>query len=272
MNSEKSSEKHLELLGKGPSNGNVHLLRRVMIILRVVADRPAGMNIAEISSESGMPRTTVQRLVEALETEGLLFSPLNSKLFRLGFALRQLSDSTDWSFSTVARPILQQLSSALNETVALALLNKDHAVYLDVVLGTRTLQAFVPVGTPMPLHSLASGKAMLAQLDKAALAQLRKNVKLQKFTDKTITSWARLDEELAKIRHAGYASDFGENSIEIGAFAVTFTGAAGELLAVSIAGPVDRIKHRQEELLSSLREARTHLQRVFIGTAQQAAS
>jgi DNA-binding IclR family transcriptional regulator len=268
MNSEEPSEKQLELLGKEPGNGNVHLLRRVMIILRVVANRPAGMNIAEISSESGMPRTTVQRLVEALETEGLLFSPLNSKLFRLGFALRQLSDSADWSFSTVARPFLQQLSSALNETVALALLNKDHAVYLDVVLGTQTLQAFVPIGAPVPLHSLASGKAMLAQLDKASLAQLRKSMRLQEFTVKTITSWTRLDEELANIKHAGYASDFGENTIEIGALAVAFTGANGELLAVSIAGPVDRIRDRKEELLKSLRAARTHLQRAFIGTAQ----
>ncbi len=237
-----------------------------MVIMKVVAGRPSGINIADIATTSAMPRTTVQRLVEAMEAEGLLFSPPNSKLYRLGFALRHMVDAADWKINSLVRPFLEALSAELNETTALALLNKEHVVYLDIVVGTQTLQAVLPLGAPMPLHSLATGKALLALLDEQALARIQQKAPLEKYTPLTITSWPRMLKEIETIRRLGYATDFGENASEIGALAVAFAGAFGELLSISIAGPVERIKKRQKELLVGLENTRIKLCKALIGT------
>ena len=68
----------------------------------------------------------------------------------------------------------------------------------------------------------------------------------------TITSWDRLDIEIAAIRQRGLAYDRDENSTGISAVSVIVRGASGEMAAISIRVPTQRFELGECELASEL--------------------
>lgn len=64
----------------------------------------------------------------------------------------------------MARPFLETLRDRTGQTVHFAPRTGDEAVYVDKVDGRRYYQIRSRVGLPLPLHSSAIGKALVAEL------------------------------------------------------------------------------------------------------------
>lgn len=89
-----------------------------------------------------------------------------------------------------------------------------------------------------PLHITASGKAILASLDEAAVQRIIDRHGLEQYTENTITSEAALFEELARIRERGYALNDEEEIIGFQAVAAPVEAGDGEVVgSISVAGP-----------------------------------
>lgn len=82
------------------------------------------------------------------------------------------------------------------------------AVEIDYVDATRSVRA-VPSRETAPLHATSTGKACLAALPEDEREQIL-SATLQRFTENTLTSRARLEAELGSIGKTGYASSRGE--------------------------------------------------------------
>ncbi|MGW3810278.1 IclR family transcriptional regulator [Micromonospora sp. NPDC005113] len=80
------------------------------------------------------------------------------------------------------------------------------AVFVHVVESETPLRYVLPLGLRIPLHAGAAGKAILAHLDDDVVDELR----LARFTDRTIVKKYQLRAELALIRERGYAVSSGE--------------------------------------------------------------
>lgn len=80
-------------------------------------------------------------------------------------------------------------------------------VYLDRVETAWPLRMNLQTGSRVPLHCSASGKLLLAHLPRAARQRLLERLPLERFTDSTLTSRAKLERELERIRAAGGATD-----------------------------------------------------------------
>lgn len=231
----------------------IRVIARAADILRALAAHPDGLTLREIANRVDLPRSTVQRIVGALDDANLVIAASPTSGVRLGPAFITLASSArQFDIAEIARPLLAQLSKDLGETVDFAVLGNDKAVVIDQIAGIHPLVAVSAVGSSLPLHASATGKALLAALPKEDLTPFRKRYRLIPFTPNTITSWERLDQELDEIRRSGIAYDSEEYQLGIMAVAKSISGPTGEFGAVSIPVPADRFAIMRETLAQTL--------------------
>jgi DNA-binding IclR family transcriptional regulator len=249
-----------EETGRASERQGIQVIARAAALLRALQHRPEGMTLGELAKAIALPRSTVQRLVDALDSEGLVLAASASSGVRLGPSLLALAAATRFHIAEVARKTLEALAKDTGETVDLSLIDQDKVVFIDQVAGTHRLTAVSAVGVSFPLHSSANGKAMLAAMSDADLARLRPRMKLTAVTPNTLTRWESLMREIEAIRQRGYAFDREENSLGISAVAVALRNPSGELAALSIPAPAQRFDETEAALTRALLQHAGRLQ------------
>ncbi len=148
------------------------MIARAATILRALENQASGLSLGQIAQRVGLARSTVQRIVAALEAEKFVIAASPTGRVRLGPTIQRLAMSVGADFVSAARPFLVKLSQELNETVDLATIRNDHLVFVDQVIGPQRLRAVSAVGEAFPLHCTANGKAYLAELADEDVARL----------------------------------------------------------------------------------------------------
>lgn len=250
----------------GPERaGGIQVIARAAAVLRALKEHPAGLSLGELAKLLGLPRSTIQRIVDALDDENLVIAASPTRGVRLGPALLALAAATRFEIAELARPVLQEISRDCGETVDLSLLDGDKLVFVDQVSGVHRLRAESAVGVSFALHSTAPGKAMLAAMDEHALGNLRPRLRLTRLTPRTITAWPVLADELSRVRESGVGVDDEENSVGICALAVALHLPGGELAAVSVPVPTQRFADQRDHLKTLLLARVERLQQMIGG-------
>ena len=181
--------------GAGSDKSQVQVIARAAAILRALEEQPIGLSLGQIAQRVDLARSTVQRIVAALEAEKLVIAASPTGRVRLGPTILRLAASARTDFVSIARPFLMRLSQELGETVDLATIRKDHLIFIDQVIGPHRLRAVSAIGETFPLYCTANGKAYLAQLDEVAIAHLI-GTSYERRTPNTITLINGLTKEL----------------------------------------------------------------------------
>jgi DNA-binding IclR family transcriptional regulator len=232
--------------GNGAPNGDqagttVQSVDRALSILELLA-RDGEAGVTEIAVELGVHKSTAFRLLATLEAHRLVEQDGDRGRYRLGVGNLRLAGATTARLDLVteARPVCRQLAADTGETVNITVRSETSALYLDQVAGSSALQSHNWVGQHIPLHATSNGKVLLSELSEAELkAALRE---LPRFTDTTITTRPRLRDELAKVRHDGYALAVDELEVGLTAAAAPIRSAHGDIIAsMSISGPTFRL-------------------------------
>jgi len=226
----------------------VQVIARAAAILRSLEDEADGLSLGQIAQRVSLARSTVQRIVAALAAEKFLIAASPNGRVRLGPTILRLAASARTDFVAIARPFLVELSSELKETVDLAVVKKDHLVFIDQVIGSQRLRAVSAVGETFPLHCTANGKAYLAGLDEVAVARLV-GTSYERRTANTIVRLNDLLKELKAVRKSGVAFDREEHTLGICAAGVVMRDPLGNELAISVPVPAQRF-HAQERLIA----------------------
>src|SRR6476646_8173787 len=177
----------------------VQVIARAATILRALEDENAGLSLGQIAQRVNLARSTVQRIVAALECEKLVIAATPNGRVRLGPAILRLAASVRSDFIALARPFLERLSQELHETVDLSTVKKDHLIFIDQVIGSQRLRTVSAVGETFPLHCTANGKAYLAMLDDRSVERLI-GKRYESRTPQTIVDLETLAAELAQVR------------------------------------------------------------------------
>src|SRR3974390_1612594 len=148
----------------------VQVIARAATILRALEEENAGLSLGQIAQRVNLARSTVQRIVAALETEKLVIAATPNGRVRLGPTILRLAASVRSDFIALARPYLERLIEELLETVDLSTVKKDHFVSIAQVIGPQRLRTVSAVGETFPLYCTANGKAYLAQISDSPLA------------------------------------------------------------------------------------------------------
>jgi DNA-binding IclR family transcriptional regulator len=209
---------------------------KALAILAAFDERRPDLGVSELASELGMHKSTVSRLLAALERRGLVrreadrFAP-GPELARLGtLAVRGLT------LTGVARPALELLAERTGETVNLAVREGDGALNILQVDAAHFVGVTDWTGRAAPLHASANGKALLAFGDG------RPPGRLTKLTPRTIVDRGELRDDLARARSAGFAVAVEELELGLHAVAAPVFDAGGSCVAaVSVSGPAYRL-------------------------------
>jgi IclR family acetate operon transcriptional repressor len=222
------------------------LLDRAFQILELLdAERPA-LTQAEIMRQTGLPKSTVSRLVRYLSARGYLVNVEPRGAYGLGPAAMELGRRAlaHFDLREAAAPHLDRLSQMTGETVILTTYDQltQHVVCVDQIPSRHGgLQVFERVGSAFPLHAGAVAKAVLAFLSPAQRDKILRGI-LPAITSHTITDKLALDRDLALSFERGYAISREETYIGVNGVAVPIFGAAGRLLgSAAVAGPVHRM-------------------------------
>jgi DNA-binding IclR family transcriptional regulator len=236
---------------KPSDKSQVQVIARAAAILRALEDQALGLSLGQIAQRVDLARSTVQRIVSALESENLVIAASPTGRVRLGPTIARLATSVQTDFVSIARPYLVKLSDELRETVDLATVKKDHLVFIDQVIGPQRLRTVSAVGETFPLHCTANGKAYLAELDEVAIARLIGT----KYERRTATTLTRLDDllkDLKAVRKSGISFDREEHTLGICAAGIVMRDLLGNHIAISVPVPVQRFAENQNVIADRL--------------------
>ena len=237
----------------------VQVIARAASILRALEDEAHGLSLGQIAQRVGLARSTVQRIVAALETEKLLIAASPNGRVRLGPAILRLAASVRSDFVQMARPFLLRLSQELQETVDLATVKKDQLIFIDQVVGSQRLRTESAVGETFPLYCTANGKAYLATLSDDQVAALIGS-RYEARTPHTLTALAPLLAELSVIRKSGVAFDREEHTLGVCAAGIALLDPVGNSIAISVPIPTPRFQNRQAMIAERLLATKRALQ------------
>lgn len=221
----------------------VGVVTKVLRILEELQASPTGLQLKDIAARTAINKSTAYRFLAHLESEGYLFRDdagayiVGPKLARLGSGVAYHA-----TLRTVSRPIMQRLWVTTTETVNLGVLSGLDVLYLDVLESSHSFRLVSTVGSRRPLHCTALGKAMLAFVTDEERESALTSLRLEKLAPRTITSTARLEKELAKVKQQGFAVD--DEEAGIGSRCVgspIFDQSGNVAAAISVSGPITRI-------------------------------
>ena len=228
----------------------VQVISRAAAILRAIRDS-GGLNLSQLAREVKLARSTVYRIVSTLEAEGLLTTETPDGRVQLGLELVSLGAAVNSDMRRVLRPYLEGLSIEVDETVDLAILDKDRLIFLDQVARPRRLRAVSGVGLTFPLHCTANGKAILSALPPEEVERILPE-RLPIYTPKTIPTRRQLMQELERVRMEGVAFDREEHTQGICAVGAAIQGLMGALAAISIPVPSVRFYDNESKFVPAL--------------------
>ncbi|RAY16341.1 IclR family transcriptional regulator [Actinomadura craniellae] len=218
-------------------------LHRVVAVLGAFKDAENAVGAAELARRTGLPKSTVHRIVLSLVTEGLL-EPHSAGKVRLGVRLFEIGQRVPRQrvLRDAARPYMHNLREATRQTVHLAILEGGEVVYVDILGSPGGPPLPSRVGGRLPAHATGVGKAMLAFSSPETVRAVLEG-DLPRLSERSTVAPGLLVRELAGIRRAGVAYDHEESGLGIVCAAGPVLGAGGEVLgALSVSGWSGRMR------------------------------
>lgn len=234
-----------------PSSQVKSATRTLDIIEYVVAhNRP--LVAQEIAVALGIPVSSLSYLLGTLVDRGYLAR--EGRRYSAGPGLQRLQASPGgFSIAERAAPLVRTLRVQLNETTSFFVRSEWDVEALVTETSEQALRYAVPTGARLPMHALASGKALLAALPDEELDRYFIETERQKFTPATVTSEKALRREIAEIRQAGFAVTDEEFSLGIRGIGRVVTIGGEPVGALSVAVPKARfdeaVQHRVTDML-----------------------
>jgi DNA-binding IclR family transcriptional regulator len=213
--------------GAGRQPGGSQTLLRGLDLIDAVTGGP--VSLADLAARLGLTRSTTHRLAAALiERRFLTFMPrqgyqLGPKLLELGFLAQQQADVVQ-----LARPHLEALAAATEDTVHLGVYEGERALYLDKIAGRRRVEISSRVGDRQPLTSTGLGKALLLDHDEA---RWRAQFDAERAAHPPIVDYPVWLERMRAYVAAGRAYDLEENEDQIRCVAAPIRDAGGRIVA-----------------------------------------
>jgi DNA-binding IclR family transcriptional regulator len=222
----------------------VQSLERALDLLEALASSDE-LGVSDLAAKTGLVPSTAHRLLGTLVARGYAAqSPANGR-YLLGYKLLELTSGLQDRLERLrdaARPHLEAIQEQTGETTNLVVLEGRNAVYIESVSGTRSVRLFTEIGQAIPAHTSGSGKALLAWRSSADVEALLGGAPLSASTPRTLTTLKELQEDFARIRRRGYATDNEEHELGVACVAMPILDSTGlPLAAISVSGPTPRM-------------------------------
>ena len=246
----------------------VQSIERAFSILRVLARGPLG--VTDIADRADLPKSTVSRLLAALEAEGAVEQIEAGGGYSIGASLAMLGASANprAGLRSLIRPFIEELAMLTGGSAGFTIREGDAAYWVDDVDdGDELVKLADQTGQSFPLHTIPSGVAVLAKFSTEALESYLSS---ERFS----AGGEPLDVEILRRRIGRVGSDGVVISKEdldpgVNAVAAPFRGASGEWEgALYLQGPSFRFPEHGDErrVVKLISEAAMQLSERLVGS------
>jgi len=238
---------------KGPK-----AVTRVLDLLMLLAAKPDGLTLSEVSAAMSVPKSTFLDTLRCLyENQYLLCT---DGRYRLGPSSYHLASQivTSWSAPEIIRAAVKALAIETGESVGFAIADWDigQAIYMEAINSRHPVRYAMQVGIKAPLYASAAGRVLLAYASEQRVDSYLDHGHFRALTGQTRTDAASIRAGLRDIRAQGYCASFGEMLSDTAAIAVPVLGPKGKPLgAMMLAAPLDRMKTNYDRFLNAVTEA-----------------
>ena len=184
----------------------IHSVEHAFFLLEVLAKNGLEIGVSELCRKTALPKGTIHRLLGTLKNLGYINQNPTNRKYRLTIKILKLGfPVTDNIGISHLKPFMKNLSQKFNETVNLAILDRDEIMYLYSNGGDNTLKFDLKIGSRQPAYCAALGRVLLAYLPEEEIDRYLQRVELKAYTPFTITDKDKLKKELKEIRKREYA-------------------------------------------------------------------
>ncbi len=237
--------------GRGVAN-------QVLSLLEAFDAQSPELGIADLARRLDLPRSTVHRLLQVLVQRGYVVQGPTNRKYRLSWKLYTIGSHVlrQTNLRDAFRPVAEVLAERLREAVHLTILVNDDPVHIDKIESPGDLYIHTYIGQKLPIHAVASGKAIWAFLPESARERLL-GLPHPRFTSVTVTDPESLRRVLATIRQQGVAVNRSEWREEAaGAAAPIFNHLGMVVGSIGCSGSTTRLTNqRLQEIAPIIRDA-----------------
>ncbi len=211
-------------------------------VLDALVARGGTVTLDELTLAVGEPRSSVHRVLRTLVSEHLVSRADPLPGYRLGSKLVEYSAAylRDIDIINEFYVVATRVSSEINETMQLAMLEWPDAVFIAKVDSNRPVRLVTGVGKRVPAYASAVGKVLLAYSSPELVERYRQQG-LRRLTEHTVTTIGALRAELEVVRARGYAQADQESAANLCCLSAPVHQADGSVVALSICVPVPAI-------------------------------
>jgi IclR family transcriptional regulator, acetate operon repressor len=232
---------------------------RLFSLLELIASKDQLFTLQGLVETTGMAKPTLHRMLQQLESAGLLIRENSGRHYGVGARMRRMAESLllNDTHHGARHSVLRSLVEELGESCNLTTLSGNEIVYLDRVETLEPLRFTLHPGSRVPAHCSASGKIIMSQLAPAQRRRLLEAAPLKKYTPNTVTDVDQIEEELKQVRRDGYAIDDQEFLPGLVCAAVLVPSSSGiSNLGIAVQAPVMRLTpDKALRVLPALRRA-----------------
>lgn len=232
---------------------------RLLALLEVIAGRDQLFSLQGLVEETRLPKPTLHRMLQQLESAGMLQRDRDGRHYGTGARLRRLAENLllNDTIHGARHAVLRQLVDEVGESCNITALSGSEVLYLDRVETAAPLRFYLHPGSRVPVHCSASGKLFLAQMSPIQRRRLLAHAPLTPYTPHTLTDLDRLETEIERIREAGYAFDNEEFLPGLFCIAVLVASPSGRSnMGIAVQAPIMRMSERNAlDVLPALQRA-----------------
>jgi DNA-binding IclR family transcriptional regulator len=242
------------------SKNEVGSLQRGLAILHCILEAERPLTAAEVAESVSLNASTTHRLLQALVQSGYL---LRDEARRYLPCPRTLIPMDPYHAINIFRRAifeeLRALKASTGLTVTQLLYIGNRRLVLETIQGDEAFSLYSSTEVTAPLHATISGKLLLSGLSSDEQLRALGPEPYPSYGENTITTTARMKEELGKVRAEGYAVAIDELLPGLSAVGSAVMGPRGRPLgALIMFGPtkrfsptelpglVSRVKHTTE--------------------------
>jgi DNA-binding IclR family transcriptional regulator len=223
-------------------SGPIQSIERAAAILRLLSGRSRRLGVVEMAGQLGLPKGTVHGILRTLQSVGFVEQDRDSGKYQLGAALLHIGSSylDANELRTRALNWADALATQSGESVRIGTLHEKQVLIVHHVFRPDDSRQALEVGSLVPAHATALGKALLAH-HRYVLAGLGAEP-LPSYTPATVTDLEQLAEELEGVLQRGWAAEVGDLFPGVGAIAAPIEDRRGLIAgAIGISGPIERL-------------------------------
>jgi IclR family acetate operon transcriptional repressor len=221
--------------------GGLRAVERAVEVLNILAEHPSGLSLADLARTSGVPMTTLHRLVGVLRGASLV-GETAAGLYVVGSGTvvlaRAFLDGLD--LRTAARPGMADVVARTSETCHLGILASVHIVYIEKIDSPHPVRMYSRVGGTNPALTTAIGRAILAHSPPEIVDEVVEGSR-RLFGDAVRAE--DVHAVLEQVRRNGYSTDLQDNELGICCVGAPVFDHGGRVVAgISLSTPASRFE------------------------------